>query len=101
MSRTKRKPWLLPKPESLPDGYMLFYRRVVPIETAEAHAARIMRGFDSLPSATRFALNAVPVWPEKAGIEVARRGDSEAAQSILRSHWPHVFKTRDGTGVHP
>jgi hypothetical protein len=99
MARGIRK--LLPKPPPMPDGHMLFYRMVVPIEYAERHADMMMKGFDALPPATRHALNCAPMYPREAGPLVGRYGDAGAAERILKERWKHVFKTPDGRRPHP
>ena len=92
---------LLPKPKEPPEGYMLFYRRVMPISVVEDYAKMQMSGFDKLPSETRFALNCAPSFPSYAGKLVGRFGDRGAANLIFKSYWKQVFKSRDGQGVHP
>lgn len=92
---------LLPRPKEPPEGFMYWHGRLTKIEDVEALAETIMEGFDRLPPMIRYALNCAPVWPHKAGVEFARRGEAAAAQSIIKMHWDHVFKTRDRKGVHP
>lgn len=94
-----RRRSLLPKPAEPPDGFMLFYRRLVPISQAEQFAKSMMEGFDDLPRKVRFALNCAPEYPHRAADLVRKRGEAGAANSILKTHWGHVFKTRDGTGA--
>lgn len=78
---------------------MLFYRRVVPIEAAEKHAQMMMKGFDNLPPAARFACNCAPEWPHKAQALVDLHGDDGAAARILREKDTYVFKI--GGRIHP
>jgi hypothetical protein len=54
---SSRKRRLAPKPPDPPEGMMWHYWKLVPIEEAEAHAKKIMRGFDRLPRERRDLLN--------------------------------------------
>lgn len=92
---------LLPRPRECPPGFMLWHQRMVPVDRVEEIANRIMRGFDALPPPIRFALNAAPEWPHKAGVYIGRYGAARAATVIINDHWANVFKTPDGEGVHP
>lgn len=76
---------VLPQGSEIPDGYMLYYRRIVPIADVEAHIDEEMRGFDTLPADVRAAINEVPLHPQEAAILVARHGRS-AAQIILTKY---------------
>lgn len=86
--RRKRKPSfenVLPAGNEIPDGYMLFYRRIVSIADVEAHVDEQMRGFDNLPADVRAAINEVPLDPREAGVLVARHGNN-AAHIILTKY---------------
>jgi hypothetical protein len=53
----RRRRRLLPKPPKPPSGYIYFYWELVPIAEVDAHAKRIMKGFDQLPRRRRDKLN--------------------------------------------
>lgn len=88
MTRRRR----LAKPLEPPAGFMFWHGRLMSVEDVEKLANKIMAGFDNLPPHTRRAINEVPVWPHKAAVEVARRGDAAAADALLRQHSEHHFK---------
>ncbi len=71
--------------DEIPDGYMLYYRRVMRIADVEAHVDEQMRGFDNLPADVRQAINEVPLSPQEAGALVARHG-AGAARIILTKY---------------
>lgn len=76
---------VLPPGAEIPDGYMLFYRRIVRIAHVETHVDEQMRGFDNLPADVRAAINEVPLSPSEAGVVVARHGKN-AAHIILTKY---------------
>jgi hypothetical protein len=76
---------VLPPGSEIPDGYMLFYRRIVRVADVENHVDEQMRGFDNLPPDVRAAINEVPLSPQEAGALVARHG-ANAARIILTKY---------------
>lgn len=77
----------------IPDGKMVFYRRLWTVAEVEAWADEQMRGFDSLPADVRAAINEVPLSPQEAGVLVARHGNA-AAQIILTKYRDKLYGRR-------